>query len=114
MEIRVKYYEKEAVTNIKYVGYYSMNINGEISTNSVKEAIRKRDAEISFKEYVKDKFGYKSEFMDIEARNSFQSKDVIPSVIKCAHGFKQYGVRDAMINGNLTGMECPRCNEDET
>ena len=91
-----------------------MNINGKILTNSVKEAIRKRDAEISFKEYVKDKFGYKSEFMDIEARNYFQSKDVTPSVIKCAHGFNQYGVRDVIINGNLTGMEYPRCNEDET
>jgi len=48
LEMRVKCYEKEAKMNIKYVGYYSMNINGEISTNLVKEVIRKRDAEINF------------------------------------------------------------------
>jgi len=66
-----------------------------------------------FKKYVKDKFKHNSEFIDLEARNTFKSKDVTPSVIKCAYRYNQYRVRDAMINGKLTGMECPRCNEDE-
>ena len=112
--MREECFKKDAQTNIKYVGYHSMRINDEISTNSVKEAIRNRDAEIVFKEYASEKFKHNVEFLDLDARDAFRCKDVTPSVIKCAHGFNQYSIRDAMMNGRLTGMECPRYNEIET
>ena len=91
-----------------------MSINAQIPTNSVKEAIRNREAEIKLREYASEKFQHNIEFIDLEARDAFKCKDVTPSLIKCAHGYNQYGVRDAMINGRLTEMECPRCNEIET
>jgi len=112
--MRMQCYERDADTNIKYVGYYSLRINGEMSTNSVKEAIRKRDAEMIFEEYVRKKFRQNADFIDLEARNSFKHKDITPSVIKCMHGYNHYGVRDALINGKTTGIDCPRCNHDET
>ena len=55
-EMRMRCHEKEVDINTKYVGYYSLRINGEISINSVKEAIRKRDTEMIFEEYVREKF----------------------------------------------------------
>ena len=114
LEMRIKSEEQERTTNIKYVGYHAMEINDEISTNSVKEAIRNRDADIKLREYASEKFKHNIEFIDLEAREAFKSNEVTPSIIKCVHGYNQYGVRDAMINGRLTDMECPRCNEIET
>lgn len=101
-------------TNIKYVGFWSMEIKGILSTNSVKEAIRIVDAEKSLEDYVKVKYKYHHDFIDLEARRTFNSKEVTPSIIKCAHGFNHYGVRDALINKGLTEEECPRCNQVET
>ena len=112
--MRRKCYRYEPDTNIQHVGLYSLNINGEISTNSIKEAIRKRDAEMIFKDYTEDKFGHNIDIVDIEARNSFKHNEITPSVIKCAHGHNHYGLRDALINGKIVGMECPRCGIDET
>ena len=94
-----------------------MEINGRMSTNSIKEAMRIEDAKNSLKEYLKDKFKHNMnhyQFIDLEARNAFKNKEVTASVIKCAHGFNHYGVRNAMINNNLTEKECPRCNAIET
>jgi len=62
---------------------------------------------------VIEKFKHLAEFVDVEARNSFRSKEIIVLVIKCAHGYNHYGTRDAMINGKLTEKECPRCSEIE-
>ena len=64
-----------------------MRINEEISTNSVKEAIWNRDAEIIFKKYALEKFKYNVEFLDLDARDTCRCKDITLSVIKCAHGF---------------------------
>ena len=65
-------------------------------------------------EYVVEKFKHYSSFIDVEARNDFKSKDVITLVIKFTYSFNQYAARDAIINGRLTGMECPRCSKVET
>ena len=89
-------------------------INGVIVANSVKEAMRKKGVEIIFKEHVVEKFKHNIGIIYLDTRDAFKRKDVTPSVIKYAYSCNQCGVRDAMINGNLTGMECPRCNEIET
>ena len=65
-------------------------------------------------EYVVEKFKHYSSFIDVEARNDFKSKDVITLVIKCTHGFNQYAVRGAIINGKLTWIECSRCSKCKT
>ena len=56
----------------------------------------------------------KLDFINLEARNTFLIKEVTPSVIKCAHGFNHYELRDAMINNKMIGEEYPRCSEVET
>ena len=102
--MRGECYKKDAQMNIKYVGYYSMRINEEISTNSVKEAIQNRDAEIVFREYASEKFKHNAEFLDLDTRDAFRCKGINISVIKCPYSYNQYRVRDAMINGSLTGI----------
>ena len=69
-----KCYEKERDTNIKYVGYALMEINGNIVTNFMKEAIRIEDAKASFKKYVEEKFKHYYQFIDLDARNGFRNK----------------------------------------
>ena len=84
-----------------------MRIKGAISTNSVKEAVRIADAESSLEEYIKEKYKHNADFVDIEARRAFNSKEVTASIIKCSHSFNHYGVREALINNKLIGDECP-------
>ena len=106
--------DKEYETNIKYVGFWSMRMNGDMSTNSVKETIRNIDAEKSLADYVRSKYKHQADFIDSEARRAFNNKDVTPSVIKCARGFNHCGARDAAINKGVIEVECPRCNQVET
>ena len=95
------------------MGFWSMKINRTLSTNSVKEAIRIVDAENALIEY-KGKCKHNANFIDLEARRAFNSKEVTLPVVKCTHGFNHYCVRDAIINNNLTGNECPYCSQLET
>ena len=106
--------DKENETNMKYAGFWAMSVNGNMSTNSVKETMRNIDAEKSLTDHVKIKCKHQADFIDLEARRAFNNKDVTPSVIKCTHGFNHYGVRDAAINKGVTEVECPRCNQIET
>ena len=53
------------------------------------------------KKQAQKKLGYKTDFVDLEARDSFKSYKVIISTIKCAHGFNHYRLRYTMINVNL-------------
>ena len=86
------------------------DFNGIISTNSVKEAIRIVDSKKSLEAYVKNKCKHNANFVDLEVRRDFNSKDVTASIIKCAHRCNHYGVRNAIINKNQIGNECPRCS----
>ena len=73
----------------------------------MKEAVRIVDVENSLKEYVKIKYKYNANFVDVEARRTFNSKEVTASVIKCSHSFNHYRVREALINNKLIGDKCP-------
>ena len=53
------------------------------------------------------KLGYKIDFVDLEARDSFKTHKVTTSTIKCIHGYNHYGLRHAMINDNLIEAYCP-------
>ena len=66
------------------------------------------------KEYLKKKNGHKVDFIDLEARNSFQRNKVTASVIKSACRHNYYGLCDAMINNNMADVSCLRCFIVET
>ena len=52
------------------------------------------DSETMFKEYVGGKFKYQADFVDVAARDSFNSKKVTALVIKYAHSYNHYGIRE--------------------
>ena len=64
--------------------------------------------------YAKKKLGYKYDFIDTKARNLFNSNEVTPSIIKYAHRFNHFGLRDSMINNNMVEAYCLRCDNIET
>ena len=91
-----------------------MKINGQILTNSTKEEIRHVDSKTMFKEYVRKKFKYEAHFMDVAARDSFNSIKATALIIKFAHGYNHYRIREVMINRKSTGTGCSQCNKPET
>ena len=66
------------------------------------------------KQRTEKKHRCKADFIDVEARNTFQVNKVITSIIKCAHGCNHYGLRDALINNNVVEANCPQCDQLET
>jgi len=111
-EIRETIKEKVGNTNIKYFGYYTLSMNGNIIGRSTKEAIRVIDAKKKEEEYAKEKFKEKYDFVDVEARNIFSN--CTTSMIKCSNRYNHYGLRDALINDNMIEAICPRCCQIET
>lgn len=105
---------KERETNIKHAGKCSLEIRGKIVTNSVKEAIRIADADESFREHINKKHKHRADFIDAKTRGIFSNKKATASIIKYSHVYNNCGTRDAVINKNLKGSECPRCSEPET
>ena len=105
--------ENERITNIKFEGYWALNIKEQIVMNSIKEAIRIADAEDSLNEYIKKKYQHNTDFIDIKVREAFRNKGIIASMIACSHGYNHYGIRNVIFNNNLTDVDCPRYNELE-
>jgi len=105
---------KPSCTNIKFEGRYCLRRDGKIQSRAIKEIIRIADAREEEKEYAKEKFNHRAEFIDMEARNAFSTGEVTTAMIKLAHGFNHYGLRDAMINDQMFDATCPRCEETET
>ena len=62
------------------------------------------------KKQAQKKLGYKTDFVDLEARDAFKACKVITSTIKCTHGYNYYGLRYAMISNNLIEAHCSYCN----
>ena len=62
----------------------------------------------------KEKMKCKHEFVNADARNTFNSKKVTASMMRCAHGCDHYGLHDSLTNDNMIGACCPRCQEVET
>ena len=81
---------------------------------SIKEVIRIIDVREEEKKYVNKKFRYKADFIDIEARNSFQMSKVTISMIKYANGYNYYELRDVMINNYMVEAYYLKCNLVET
>ena len=85
-----------------------------MQSRSIKEVVRIIDTRENEEEYTKKKYGHRKEFIDIEARNLFKIGKVTTSMIKCAHRFNHYGLREAMINNNMVETAYPRCKKIET
>ena len=60
------------------------------------------------------KFPSNYDFIDVNARNVFDNKKVTASMISYSHGYNHYGLREALINKNNIGYNCPRCSKPET
>jgi hypothetical protein len=113
-EARINVERNELSTNIKYYGNYALMNEGIFVSRDIKEIMRISDSRIHENRHGKQKLGYKYTFVDTEARNVFKAKEVTPSMVKCSHGFNHYGLRDSLINNNMTEEHCPRCNRLET
>jgi hypothetical protein len=113
-EVRTKVASFDAMTNIKYYGNYAIMYKGVIMSRNIQEILRIIDSRQYERKHGQHKLGYKYNFVDIEARNVFKMSDVTPSMIKCSHGFNHYGLRDSLINKEMTEEYCPRCDMVET
>ena len=69
-------------------------MNRQMLTNSIKETIRITDAEESLKEDVKKKCKDNADFADIEARRTFNDKEMTALIIKYLHGFNHCKTRE--------------------
>ena len=53
-------------------------------TNSIKERVRMIDAEESLKSYARKKCKCNADFIDVEARRTFNNKEITALMIKCS------------------------------
>jgi len=102
------------ITNIKYQGTYGIRVNGEISTNSIKELIRTCDGRAAEMRYSRCKLNHSYDMVDHDARVTIPKNKVTTSMIKCVYGYNHYGLRNKLINQDSTDDTCPRCSEVET
>ena len=58
-------------------------------------------------EYVKDKFSMNCNFVDRKARNVFGNKSITAIMISCTHRYNHYIIREALLNKNNKGNDCP-------
>ena len=106
--------EKALETNINFLCKCTVKVKGRIANGAIKEVVWKVDAIESKNECVKGKIGHNAEYVDVEARNAFPKNKITASIIKCANGYNQYGMRDEMMNKNRVCSECPRCSRPES
>jgi len=107
-------YHQSQVSNIKFYGNQAITINNQLSTNSIKEAIRIVDGRQAENEYRIRKLKHLSDWVDGDAREAVPLNKISTSILKCVAGYNHYGLRNALINNNQTEESCPRCNEVET
>jgi len=105
---------KMSESNIKFYGCYSLKKGEIMQMRSIKEILRVIDAREEEKKQAQKKLGYKTDFIDLEARDSFKAHNIIISTIKCAHSYNYYGLRYVIINDNLIEVYYLRCNQVET
>jgi len=106
-------YHQQQITNIKYHRMYSILINDQISTNSIKEVIRITDGIQSEGKYKQRKLTYRYDIIDDKARESVPINKITTPIIKCVHDFNHYGVQNTLINNNEIEEICPRYSEIE-
>ena len=73
-QVRENINERIAITNIKFLGYYTMKVNRNIIINLVNQVVRIIDTQKSKIEYTLIKYKSKIDFIDLEVRNVFSNK----------------------------------------
>ena len=88
--------------------------NGIIQMRSVKEMLRVIGLKEEERKHAKKKLECELDFVDLEAKNSFQANKVSTSIVKYAHRYNYYQLRHSITNSNLIEANCLRCNHVET
>ena len=70
---------KMSKSNIKFYGCYSLKKGEIMQIRSIKEILRVIDAREEEKKQAQKKLGYKIDFVDLEARDSFKTHKVTTS-----------------------------------
>ena len=78
---------------------------------AIKEVVRIINAREKEEEYATKKYQYRKEFIDIEVRNVFKTGKVTTSMIKYAHRFNHYGMREVIIINNMVEATFSRCEK---
>ena len=95
---------QEGTHDMRFLGICALIKNDVVTNRSMKEATRVIDAKDVEYYYVKKKFRCKVNFVNVLAREAFQTKVVLASMIKCASGFNYYRVRSELINNRIVRM----------
>ena len=86
---------------------YTLVLNNKILDNTVTSAIRQTDAVTYEIQYASNQLGSKIEYIDIEARNTFNEGASVAK-LKCISEFNHHEIWNFIINKDLTKIECPR------
>ena len=85
-----------------------------MQSRSINESMRILHTRKEESEHIEKKCGCRKDFIDLEARNSFQMGKVTAPMIKCIYGHNHHGLRDAGINDYVVEAQCPRCKQVKT
>lgn len=111
-KVREEAFRNNRTTNAKYHGCYASMWKNNTMLRLIQETLRMTDAKEAEKHCGQKKLEHKHEFVDLKARNAFILNDATPLIIKCAHGFNHFGLRD-FINVNMVEACCLICDSAE-
>ena len=100
------------IYNMKHVGIAALIVNQKIVDKNINVLIREVDTRKSELEAIKEKVKDKYEWIDMDARNCFH-EGVGVGTLKCVVGYNHYGRRNQIVNKELVGSKCPRCEREE-
>ena len=75
---------------MKFYSNYGLKRENGVKLRAINKITRIIDTEDSKNEYIKKKYGYKYDFIDKKARNTFKVGRVIISMIKCIYRCNHY------------------------
>ena len=75
---------------MKFYSSYRLRRKEGVKLRFINKIIRILDTKEPENEYSKKKHGYKYDFIDIEAQNSFKVGRVTISIIRYTHGYNHY------------------------
>ena len=104
--------ERDRKTNVKCYRHNGIEKERNFMSRFVKETMRILDANKKEKEYLNEKLGFRSNLIDIEARNLFRKVTVL--MIKYAYRHNYYRLRCTLANNNMVEAVCLRCCRIET
>ena len=105
---------RDSDTNIKCHRVHVLKRENNVLSRSMQESMQIINSRKAEEEHGREKIKCKQDFIDKDTRNAFNPKKVTTSMMKCAHGFNHYSLRESLINKNMIDACYPRCQEVET